>query len=143
MTGYTGIQNHLKQELHGAVRLRRPPGEDVAACPGTDPDNECVEEIYDLIDSRFERAGGRHSAGSEYELIRVTNAFDLNVAQRSTGIWRWSTGVRADRRPRRTSYWSHEESGQLLRDVRPPAPTGDSERRSGINTWLEQHGYRR
>ncbi|QKY15580.1 alkaline phosphatase family protein [Halorubrum sp. CBA1229] len=134
-TGYTypeSLEVQLKEEYDYAVHPEK-----MSLLSGNDPDNECVEEIYDLIEMRFDVLESELSTG-EYELIHIT-VFYLNVLQH----FYWDMGVvkkaweKIDDRVAR--LLSHEELDNLF----VMSDHGSNEIRTTfrINTWLEQHDY--
>lgn len=134
-TGYTypkSLEEELEKQYDYAVHPEK-----MSLLSGDDPDNECVEEIYDLIDSRFDVLEDELADG-EYELIHVT-AFYLNVLQH----FYWDMDVVKQ-------AWEQidERIGQLLEHeeldnffVMSDHGSNEIETTFRINTWLEQHDY--
>ena len=134
-TGYTypeSLEEELKERYDYAVHPEK-----MSLLSGDDPDNECVPEIYDLIDMRFDVLEDQLEGG-EYELIHVT-VFYLNVLQHF--YWDMDVVKRA---------WERidERVGQLLEMeelenffVMSDHGSNGIETTFRVNTWLEQHGY--
>jgi len=102
-----------------------------------DPDNACVEEIYDLIESRFDVLEDALEAG-EYELIHMT-AFYLNVLQH----FYWDMDVVKQAWMNIDERVGRVLSNEKLDTLLVMSDHGSNEIRTTfrINTWLEQHGY--
>jgi predicted AlkP superfamily phosphohydrolase/phosphomutase len=134
-TGYT-FPEALEEELEEKYDYSVHP-EKMSLLSGDDPDNECVEEIYNLIDSRFDILEDELADG-EYELIHVT-VFYLNVLQH----FYWDMDVVKQ-------AWTRidERVGRLLESenldnffVMSDHGSNEIQTTFRINTWLEQHGY--
>lgn len=134
-TDYTYPES-LEEELEDKYDYAVHP-EKMSLLSGDDPDNECVPEIYDLIDSRFDVLEHELENG-EYELIHVT-VFYLNVLQH----FYWDMDVVKE-------AWEKidERVGQLLEMdelehffVMSDHGSNEIVTTFRINTWLEQHGY--
>lgn len=134
-TGYTYPES-LEAELEEKYDYTVHP-EKMSLLSGDDLDNECVPEIYDLIDSRFDVLEDELES-DEYKLIHVT-VFYLNVLQH----FYWDMDVvkqaweKIDERIDRLLEMDEFEHFFVMSDH------GSNEVRTTfrINTWLEQQGY--
>jgi len=134
-TGYTypeSLEEELEEKYDYAVHPEK-----MSLLSGDNPDNECVPEIYDLIDSRFDVLEDKLTEG-EYEIIHVT-VFYLNVLQH----FYWDMDV-----VKRAWEKIDERVGQLLEMdelehfiVMSDHGSNEIETTFRINTWLEQHDY--
>lgn len=134
-TGYaspTSVEADLKECFDYRVHPEK-----TGLLDGGDPDNECVEEIYDLLEMRFDAATALLDDG-EYELLHLT-AFYVNVLQHF--------------------YWDHPVVKEAWRRIdrgigklvgRPEVDTvfamsdhGANEIRNSfrVNAWLVREGY--
>jgi len=134
-TGYTyppSLEAELQERYDYSVHPEK-----MSLLSGNDPDNACVEEIYDLIDSRFDVLEAEIERG-DYEHIHVT-VFYLNVLQH----FYWDMHVvkraweRIDERVGRIVAMEELDNLFVMSDH------GSNEIRTTfrINTWLEQNGY--
>jgi predicted AlkP superfamily phosphohydrolase/phosphomutase len=134
-TGYT-YPDCLEAELEERVEYAIHP-EKMSLLSADDPDNECVPEIYDLIDMRFDVLEDELEGG-QYEFIHVT-VFYLNVLQH----FYWDVDVvkraweRIDERVDRLLAMDDLEHFFVMSDH----GANEIEGTFRINTWLEQQGY--
>lgn len=134
-TGYT-YPEFLEAELEEKYGYAVHP-EKMSLLSGDDPNNECVSEIYDLIDSRFDVLENQIKE-NKYELIHVT-VFYLNVLQH----FYWDMDVvkhaweKIDERISRLLEIDELDNFFVMSDH------GSNEIRTTvrINTWLEQNEY--
>ena len=134
-TGYTypeSLEEDLEEKYNYAVHPEK-----MSLLSGDDPDNECVPEIYDLIDSRFDVLEDELERG-KYELVHVT-VFYLNVLQH----FYWDMDV-----VKRAWEKIDERVSQLLAKdeldnffVMSDHGSNEIQTTFRINTWLEQNGY--
>jgi predicted AlkP superfamily phosphohydrolase/phosphomutase len=133
--GYTypeSLEKKLEERHNYAVHPEK-----MSLLSGDDPDNECVPEIYDLIDSRFDVLEDELERG-EYELIHVT-VFYLNVLQH----FYWDMDVvkrvweQIDERVSRLLKMDELEHLFVMSDH----GSNEIETTFRVNTRLEQHGY--
>jgi len=134
-SGYTypaSLEATLEVEYDYAVHPEK-----MSLLSGDDLENECIPEIYELIESRFDVLEAELEKG-EYELVHVT-VFYLNVLQH----FYWDMDV-----VKRAWEKIDERVGQLLEldeldNFFVMSDHGSNEIKTTfrINTWLEQHGY--
>lgn len=134
-TGYTypeSLEEKLEEKYKYAVHPEK-----MSLLSGDDPDNECVPEIYDLIDSRFDVLEDELERG-EHELIHMT-VFYLNVLQHF--YWDMDVVKRAweqiDERVSRLLKMDKLEHFFVMSDH----GSNEIETTFRVNTWLEQHRY--
>ncbi|SHG37546.1 Predicted phosphohydrolase or phosphomutase, AlkP superfamily [Halobaculum gomorrense] len=133
--GYTypeSLEPELEERYDYAVHPEK-----MSLLSGDDPDNECVPEIYDLIDIRFDVLEDELKQG-EYELVHLT-VFYLNVLQH----FYWDMDVvkraweRIDERVDQVLEMEELENFFVMSDH----GSNGIETTFRVNTWLEQHGY--
>lgn len=134
-SGYTypsGLESKLRREHDYRIHPTR-----LGELSSENRDSQCVEEIYDLIESRFDVAEELLDEG-RHELIHVT-VFYLNVLHHF--FWddevvkeAW---VRIDERIER--LLGHEGVDRLF--VMSDHGSNEIETSFRINAWLEEHGY--
>ncbi|QCS42011.1 alkaline phosphatase family protein [Natrinema versiforme] len=134
-TGYTypeSLESKLKVQYDYSVHPEK-----MALLSGDDPDNACVEEIYDLIDSRFDVLEDELESG-EYEIIHMT-VFYLNVLQH----FYWDMDVVKRAWEKIDERVGHILSSDELDNFFVMSDHGSNEIKTTfrINTWLEQNGY--
>jgi len=134
-TGYTypsELERTLERRYDYAVHPER-----MSLLSADDPDNECVEEIYDLIDTRFDLLEDELTDGT-YELVHLT-VFYLNVLQHF--YWDHEVVHRAWMRidDRVGDLLSMDELDHLF--VMSDHGSNEIHTTFRINTWLERHGY--
>jgi predicted AlkP superfamily phosphohydrolase/phosphomutase len=134
-TGYTypsELEKTLERRYDYAVHPEK-----MSLLSAADPDNECVEEIYDLIDTRFDLLEDE-LADRTYGLVHLT-VFYLNVLQHF--YWDHDVVRRAWTRidNRVGNLLSMDELDHLF----VMSDHGSNEIRTTfrINTWLERRGY--
>ncbi|MDB2245710.1 alkaline phosphatase family protein [Halorubrum ezzemoulense] len=134
-TGYTypeSLEEELEEKYDYAVHPKK-----MSLLSGDDSNNECVPEIYELIDSRFDVLEDELENG-EYELVHVT-VFYLNVLQHF--YWNMDVVKRAwekiDERVSRLLEMDELDHFFVMSDH----GSNEIETTFRINTWLEQHGY--
>jgi predicted AlkP superfamily phosphohydrolase/phosphomutase len=134
-TGYTNPPEY-ETELVDNYEYRVHP-EKLSLLSKDDPDSDCVEEIYDLIEMRFDVLEELLASG-EYELIHVT-VFYLNVLQH----FFWDHEIVRD-------AWRQIDArlGEILENdsvdnvfVMSDHGSTPIETEFRINTWLEANGY--
>jgi len=134
-TGYTypeSLEEDLEEKYDYAVHPEK-----MSLLSGDDPDNDCIPEIYNLIDSRFDVLEDELERG-EYELVHVT-VFYLNVLQH----FYWDMDVvkqaweKIDERVGRLLEMDELDHFFVMSDH----GSNEIETTFRINTWLEQHGY--
>lgn len=134
-TGYTNPET-VESDLRTAFDYQVHP-EQLSLLEKTDQENGCIDEIYRLIDQRFDVLEERLAAG-EYELIHMT-VFYINVLQH----FYWNKDIvreawkRIDNRIR--SLLEMDELDRLF--VMSDHGSNQIETQFHINTWLEQNGY--
>jgi len=133
-TGYTypeSLEADLERKYEYAVHPEK-----MSLLSANDPNNACIDEIYDLIDSRFKVL--EDELENDYELIHMT-VFYLNVLQH----FYWDQDVVKQ-------AWTKidERIGQILSNdgvdnliVMSDHGSNEIETTFRINTWLEQSGY--
>jgi predicted AlkP superfamily phosphohydrolase/phosphomutase len=134
-TGYTYPES-LEAELEERYEYAIHP-EKMSLLSADDPDNECVPEIYDLIDMRFDILEDKLKS-SQYDFIHVT-VFYLNVLQHF--YWDMDVVKRAweqiDERVDRLLSMDELENFFVMSDH----GANEIESTFRVNTWLEQQGY--
>jgi len=134
-TGYTypeSLEANLEERYEYAVHPEK-----MSILSGDDPDNECVPEIYDLIDMRFDLLEDELESG-EYELIHVT-VFYLNVLQH----FYWDMDVVKRAWEQIDERVDHVLENENLDNFFVMSDHGSNEIETTfrINTWLAQNGY--
>jgi predicted AlkP superfamily phosphohydrolase/phosphomutase len=134
-TGYTSpavLESELEEKYDYAVHPEK-----MSLLSGDDTNNECIPEIYQLINSRFDVLEDELERG-EYEIIHVT-VFYLNMLQH----FYWDMDV-----VKRAWEIIDKRVGQLLHKkeldnlfVMSDHGSNRIETTFRINTWLEQNGY--
>jgi len=134
-SGYTypeSLEAALEERHEYAVHPEK-----MSLLSGNDPGNECIPEIYDLIDMRFDLLEDELETG-ENELIHVT-VFYLNVLQHF--YWDMDVVKRAwEQIDERVKSLLENES---LENFFVMSDHGSNEIATTfrINTWLAQNGY--
>ncbi|MFB6178302.1 MAG: alkaline phosphatase family protein [Halorientalis sp.] len=134
-TGYT-YPNSLEADLRDRYDYAVHP-EKMSLLSRADPDNDCVEEIYGLIDARFDLLEDELERG-DYELIHLT-VFYLNVLQHF--YWDMDVVKRAWQRidDRLDELLSSPALDALF--VMSDHGSNEIETTFRINTWLERNDY--
>ncbi|MBX0296640.1 alkaline phosphatase family protein [Haloarcula nitratireducens] len=134
-SGYTypaELETELREQYDYAVHPEK-----MSLLSRDAPDNPCIDEIYDLIDMRFDVLEDELSTGN-YETIHVT-VFYLNVLQHF--YWDWNMVKQAWERidKRVGNLVENEELDNLF--VMSDHGSNEITTTFRINTWLEENGY--
>lgn len=134
-TGYTNPSS-VEAELEAEYGYRVHPS-NRSQLTKDNPKSECVAEIHDLIDSRFDVARD-YVRDDEYEFVHVT-IFYLNVLQH----FFWDDDVVKQAWKRIDERVGELLEQDTLNDLFVMSDHGANEITTtfSINTWLEEHGY--